>query len=54
LFFFGFLPRYRRKAFSEEIFPEPGINGVLGRYGPAEAAKSRLGFGPVSFVGEWQ
>src|SRR6202030_1795766 len=45
LFFFGFHPRRLGKAFSEEIIPDPGINGTLGRYGPQKPPKAASALG---------
>jgi hypothetical protein len=45
LFFFVFHPRRLGKAFSEEIVPHPGINGVLSRYGPQKPPKAASALG---------
>jgi hypothetical protein len=45
LFFFSFHPRRRCKAFSEEIFPDSGINGMLGRYCPQKPPKATSALG---------
>jgi hypothetical protein len=45
LFFFSFHPRRLCKAFSEKIIPDPGINGVLGRYGPQKPPKAASALG---------
>src|ERR1700692_402527 len=45
LFFFSFYPRRPSQGFSEEIIPDPGITGVLGRYGPQKPPKAASALG---------